>query len=58
MTIPFPPNLSPLEVGQRGKKELDKRREFSHNTHICPQNPIFQSSHGNVMLPLFQTQMI
>jgi hypothetical protein len=40
MTLIYQLDLSPLEVGQRNKKELDKTTKFSHDTLIHPKNPI------------------
>jgi len=34
--IPFSSYLSPLEVGQRSKKELNRTIDSFHNTHMCP----------------------
>jgi len=40
MTLIYQPNPSPLEIGQRNKKELDKTTKILHDTHIHPKNPI------------------
>jgi hypothetical protein len=40
MTLIYQLDPSPLEVGQRNKKELDKTTKFSHDTLIHPKNSI------------------